>query len=54
MPQLSPEPWFMSLFSSWVIFLFFATTKTLKFTFLNELSTLTFKNTNTPWSWPWL
>nr|QOJ45080.1 ATP synthase F0 subunit 8 [Allobates grillisimilis] len=54
MPQLAPGPWFFILFSSWVILLFFATIKTSKFTFLNNPSNLTFKNINTPWSWPWL
>nr|QOJ44738.1 ATP synthase F0 subunit 8 [Allobates aff. magnussoni AR-2020] len=46
MPQLVTAPWLFILLSSWVILLFFTTTKILKFTFLNEPSTLAFKNTN--------
>nr|QOJ45055.1 ATP synthase F0 subunit 8 [Allobates masniger] len=54
MPQLAPSPWFYILLSSWVTLLFFATTKTSKFTFLNDPANLPLKNTQTPWSWPWL
>nr|QOJ44953.1 ATP synthase F0 subunit 8 [Allobates tinae] len=54
MPQLAPAPWFSILFSTWVALLLFATMKTSKFTFLNDPLNLTFKNINTPWSWPWL
>nr|QOJ45130.1 ATP synthase F0 subunit 8 [Allobates amissibilis] len=57
MPQLSPQPWFLILLSTWLVLLFFATMKTSKFTFLSNAPDLTFNalNTlNTPWSWPWL
>nr|QOJ44892.1 ATP synthase F0 subunit 8 [Allobates aff. trilineatus 1 AR-2020] len=54
MPQLAPQPWFFILFTTWMVILFFATSKTSKFTFLNDPSNLTFKNTNTPWPWQWL
>nr|YP_009020913.1 ATP synthase F0 subunit 8 [Huso dauricus]YP_009179440.1 ATP synthase F0 subunit 8 [Acipenser medirostris]YP_009298510.1 ATP synthase F0 subunit 8 [Acipenser mikadoi]YP_009370165.1 ATP synthase F0 subunit 8 [Huso dauricus x Acipenser schrenckii]AHM23839.1 ATP synthase F0 subunit 8 [Huso dauricus]AJG02645.1 ATP synthase F0 subunit 8 [Acipenser medirostris]AON77847.1 ATPase subunit 8 [Acipenser mikadoi]ARO35235.1 ATP synthase F0 subunit 8 [Huso dauricus x Acipenser schrenckii]QUG09776.1 ATP len=54
MPQLNPNPWFMILIFSWLIFLIVLPPKVLGHTFTNEP---THKNAEKikpePWTWPW-
>nr|AFH37550.1 ATP synthase F0 subunit 8 [Creteuchiloglanis kamengensis] len=54
MPQLNPDPWFMILALSWLIFLTVLPNKVLNCTFTNEITALSTKKpgTNT-WNWPW-
>nr|QOJ44992.1 ATP synthase F0 subunit 8 [Allobates insperatus] len=54
MPQLTGGPWFVILLSSWIILLYFSTSKTSKLTYLTNAYPASLQNTNTPWSWPWL
>nr|WNH19987.1 ATP synthase F0 subunit 8 [Gymnothorax melatremus] len=54
MPQLNPNPWFMILVFSWLVFLLIAPTKVMSHTFNNEPNPQTTKDTTTnPWNWPW-
>nr|YP_010956774.1 ATP synthase F0 subunit 8 [Chasmodes bosquianus]WMY89880.1 ATP synthase F0 subunit 8 [Chasmodes bosquianus] len=54
MPQLNPEPWFMILVISWLVFLIFIPPKVLAHTFPNEPSSATvLKSKKDPWTWPW-
>nr|WID86937.1 ATP synthase F0 subunit 8 [Anomaloglossus megacephalus] len=53
MPQLDPSPWFFILFFSWTLFFIFSTLKTAKYTFLNDPTITSNKDSNKAWSWPW-
>nr|YP_009685625.1 ATP synthase F0 subunit 8 [Epiplatys togolensis]QDU24727.1 ATP synthase F0 subunit 8 [Epiplatys togolensis] len=54
MPQLNPEPWFMILMFSWVIFLAFLPPKVLAHCVLNEPTNQSAeKAEKTNWNWPW-
>nr|YP_001491374.1 ATP synthase F0 subunit 8 [Triacanthus biaculeatus]BAF51898.1 ATPase subunit 8 [Triacanthus biaculeatus] len=54
MPQLNPDPWFMILTFSWLVFGMVFPQKVLSHTFPNEpvqRSTDTVKTAT--WTWPW-
>nr|YP_004465145.1 ATP synthase F0 subunit 8 [Luciosoma bleekeri]BAK23047.1 ATPase subunit 8 [Luciosoma bleekeri] len=54
MPQLNPDPWFMTLTLSWVVFLAIVPTKVLAYTLPNELLTATAReHKSNTWGWPW-
>nr|ATL16188.1 ATP synthase F0 subunit 8 [Neoceratodus forsteri] len=54
MPQLNPNPWFMILLLSWIVFLLILPSKIIAHTYLNEPTTQnTEKLTAQPWTWPW-
>nr|YP_009182796.1 ATP synthase F0 subunit 8 [Oreoglanis immaculatus]YP_009182835.1 ATP synthase F0 subunit 8 [Pareuchiloglanis longicauda]YP_009182848.1 ATP synthase F0 subunit 8 [Pareuchiloglanis macrotrema]YP_009630656.1 ATP synthase F0 subunit 8 [Euchiloglanis davidi]AKO72119.1 ATP synthase F0 subunit 8 [Oreoglanis immaculatus]AKO72155.1 ATP synthase F0 subunit 8 [Pareuchiloglanis longicauda]AKO72168.1 ATP synthase F0 subunit 8 [Pareuchiloglanis macrotrema]QBR55214.1 ATP synthase F0 subunit 8 [Euchilogl len=54
MPQLNPDPWFMILALSWLIFLTVLPNKVLNYNFTNEITTPdTKKLESITWNWPW-
>nr|AAK71717.1 ATP synthase 8 [Enteromius anoplus] len=54
MPQLNPNPWFMILVFSWLIFLTIILTKTLNYILPNEPTQVsTEKHKTESWNWPW-
>nr|WNH20975.1 ATP synthase F0 subunit 8 [Gymnothorax zonipectis] len=54
MPQLNPNPWFMILVFSWLVFILIAPTKVMSHTFNNEPNPRTTETTTAnPWNWPW-
>nr|UMB51009.1 ATP synthase F0 subunit 8 [Pipa aspera] len=54
MPQLSPDPWFMVLLSSWLVLLILLPPKVTGHRSFNEPATQgTEKPKPLPWSWPW-
>nr|BAK23138.1 ATPase subunit 8 [Luciosoma setigerum] len=54
MPQLNPDPWFLTLMLSWVVFLTVIPTKVLAYILPNEfiLAAISNYKFNT-WNWPW-
>nr|UBD07197.1 ATP synthase F0 subunit 8 [Otophryne robusta] len=54
MPQLTPDPWFLILFFSWLIIIFLPAQKVLKHNTLNDPTTKTIKHSHNNWIWPWL
>nr|YP_010691227.1 ATP synthase F0 subunit 8 [Stercorarius longicaudus]WBU93445.1 ATP synthase F0 subunit 8 [Stercorarius longicaudus] len=56
MPQLNPNPWFLIMLASWLIFTLTIQPKLLSFTSTNPLSYSNKTPTTTkitPWTWPW-
>nr|AKO72194.1 ATP synthase F0 subunit 8 [Pseudexostoma brachysoma] len=54
MPQLNPDPWFMILALSWLIFLTMLPSKVLNCTFTNEITAPDTKKLEpNTWNWPW-
>nr|AVP74359.1 ATP synthase F0 subunit 8 [Sphyrna zygaena] len=55
MPQLNPNPWFLILLFSWIVFLTILPNKVMNHLF-NKNPTLesTEKPKPNPWNWPWL
>nr|YP_009111911.1 ATP synthase F0 subunit 8 [Ardea purpurea]AHN95768.1 ATP synthase F0 subunit 8 [Ardea purpurea] len=54
MPQLNPNPWFLTLLMSWTIFSLVIQPKLLAFTTANPPSTKSkMSSKTTPWAWPW-
>nr|YP_009685911.1 ATP synthase F0 subunit 8 [Epiplatys grahami]QDW10687.1 ATP synthase F0 subunit 8 [Epiplatys grahami] len=54
MPQLNPEPWFLILTFSWVIFLTFIPPKVLAHYAFNEPNIQNSgKSKKENWNWPW-
>nr|ACS35148.1 ATP synthase subunit 8 [Henicorhynchus siamensis] len=54
MPQLNPNPWFLILVFSWLIFLTIIPTKVLNHTSPNEPATMNIEEHKTnSWNWPW-
>nr|YP_588202.1 ATP synthase F0 subunit 8 [Phaethon rubricauda]BAE92892.1 ATP synthase subunit 8 [Phaethon rubricauda] len=54
MPQLNPNPWFLIMLASWLIFLLMMQPKLLSLTSANSPSTKTNPaSKTTPWTWPW-
>nr|BAV71410.1 ATPase subunit 8 [Oreichthys cosuatis] len=54
MPQLNPNPWFMILMFSWMVFLIIIPPKILNYTSPNEPTLMTAKKHETEsWDWPW-
>nr|ACS35088.1 ATP synthase subunit 8 [Henicorhynchus siamensis] len=54
MPQLNPNPWFLILVFSWLIFLTIIPTKVLNHTSPNEPAPMNIKEHKTnSWNWPW-
>nr|YP_009243399.1 ATP synthase F0 subunit 8 [Loxodon macrorhinus]AMR55871.1 ATP synthase F0 subunit 8 [Loxodon macrorhinus] len=55
MPQLNPNPWFLILLFSWIVFLTILPNKVMNHLYNNDL---TLKSTEKPkpdpWNWPWL
>nr|AYN73533.1 ATP synthase F0 subunit 8 [Merops nubicus]QOD97338.1 ATP synthase F0 subunit 8 [Merops nubicus] len=54
MPQLNPNPWFLIMLSSWLIWLLILQPKLLTFTTFNppiNKPTTTLKTLS--WPWPW-
>nr|WNH19024.1 ATP synthase F0 subunit 8 [Mustelus norrisi] len=55
MPQLNPNPWFLILLFSWIVFLTILPNKVMNYLFNNDP---TLKSTEkpkpNPWIWPWL
>nr|YP_009762673.1 ATP synthase F0 subunit 8 [Geopelia cuneata]QIQ59693.1 ATP synthase subunit 8 [Geopelia cuneata] len=54
MPQLNPNPWFLTMLLSWLTFSLIIQPKLLSFISTNYPSNKTPAATKTtPWSWPW-
>nr|YP_004465080.1 ATP synthase F0 subunit 8 [Cabdio morar]BAK22995.1 ATPase subunit 8 [Cabdio morar] len=54
MPQLNPDPWFLTLALSWVVFLAIIPTKVLSYVQPNELTPTSTSSYNfESWNWPW-
>nr|YP_009111386.1 ATP synthase F0 subunit 8 [Ardea cinerea]AAT72186.1 ATP synthase F0 subunit 8 [Ardea cinerea]AHN95755.1 ATP synthase F0 subunit 8 [Ardea cinerea]QHI42518.1 ATP synthase F0 subunit 8 [Ardea cinerea]BAE44348.1 F0-ATP synthase subunit 8 [Ardea cinerea jouyi] len=54
MPQLNPNPWFLTLLMSWATFSLIIQPKLLAFTTTNPPSTKSkVSPKTTPWAWPW-
>nr|YP_009154883.1 ATP synthase F0 subunit 8 [Rhodeus fangi]AHJ91388.1 ATP synthase F0 subunit 8 [Rhodeus fangi] len=54
MPQLNPNPWFVILLFSWIIFLSVIPIKILNHITPNELTPVSpEKHKTEPWDWPW-
>nr|YP_010963310.1 ATP synthase F0 subunit 8 [Balaeniceps rex]ACY28909.1 ATP synthase subunit 8 [Balaeniceps rex]QOD97921.1 ATP synthase F0 subunit 8 [Balaeniceps rex]QZF76623.1 ATP synthase F0 subunit 8 [Balaeniceps rex] len=54
MPQLNPNPWFLIMLTSWLIFLLAIQPKLLSFTPTNlPMNNPTPTTKTTPWTWPW-
>nr|NP_115277.1 ATP synthase F0 subunit 8 [Eudromia elegans]AAK08593.1 ATPase subunit 8 [Eudromia elegans]AAK53291.1 ATPase 8 [Eudromia elegans]QNS38478.1 ATP synthase F0 subunit 8 [Eudromia elegans] len=54
MPQLNPNPWFLIMASSWLIFLLIMQPKLASFNPTNPPSNKTQSTKQPlPWSWPW-
>nr|YP_009111980.1 ATP synthase F0 subunit 8 [Ixobrychus eurhythmus]AHN95879.1 ATP synthase F0 subunit 8 [Ixobrychus eurhythmus]BCD55600.1 ATP synthase subunit 8 [Ixobrychus eurhythmus] len=54
MPQLNPNPWFLIMLVSWMVFSLIVQPKLLSFTTTNPPSTKLKMTTKTaPWTWPW-
>nr|YP_009739235.1 ATP synthase F0 subunit 8 [Ailia coila]QIC20054.1 ATP synthase F0 subunit 8 [Ailia coila] len=54
MPQLDPNPWFLILVFSWLIFLVVIPQKILSHTFTNETTAPSAeKLKSNVWNWPW-
>nr|YP_009991678.1 ATP synthase F0 subunit 8 [Herpetotheres cachinnans]QNN84500.1 ATP synthase F0 subunit 8 [Herpetotheres cachinnans] len=54
MPQLNPNPWFLTLLLTWLTFSLAIQPKLLTFTPTNHPSYKTQLTTKTtPWTWPW-
>nr|YP_009115543.1 ATP synthase F0 subunit 8 [Phoebastria nigripes]AID69860.1 ATP synthase F0 subunit 8 [Phoebastria nigripes] len=54
MPQLNPNPWFLIMLTSWMIFSLIIQPKLSSFTPTNSPSNKTSITTKTsPWHWPW-
>nr|YP_009991873.1 ATP synthase F0 subunit 8 [Aegotheles bennettii]QNN84747.1 ATP synthase F0 subunit 8 [Aegotheles bennettii] len=54
MPQLNPNPWFLTLLMSWTIFSLIFQPKLLQFTTTNPPSNMNLTTTKTTsWIWPW-
>nr|YP_009111994.1 ATP synthase F0 subunit 8 [Ixobrychus sinensis]AHN95907.1 ATP synthase F0 subunit 8 [Ixobrychus sinensis] len=54
MPQLNPNPWFLIMLVSWMIFSLIIQPKLPSFTTTNPPSSkLEMATKTTPWTWPW-
>nr|ACS37057.1 ATP synthase F0 subunit 8 [Rhinatrema nigrum] len=53
MPQLNPNPWFIIMLFSWLIFLMMIPTKIVKHQPMNATTEPTKTHDQTPWIWPW-
>nr|YP_010147883.1 ATP synthase F0 subunit 8 [Falco subbuteo]QQV68242.1 ATP synthase F0 subunit 8 [Falco subbuteo]QXJ41982.1 ATP synthase F0 subunit 8 [Falco subbuteo]BAE44360.1 F0-ATP synthase subunit 8 [Falco subbuteo subbuteo] len=54
MPQLNPNPWFLTMLATWMIFLLIIQPKLLPFTHTNHPTNKTNTPSKpTPWTWPW-
>ncbi|NP_008716.1 ATP synthase F0 subunit 8 (mitochondrion) [Falco peregrinus] len=54
MPQLNPNPWFLTMLATWAIFLLIIQPKLLPFTPTNPpMNKTNTSNKSTPWTWPW-
>nr|YP_009948029.1 ATP synthase F0 subunit 8 [Acanthorhynchus tenuirostris]QOH97197.1 ATP synthase F0 subunit 8 [Acanthorhynchus tenuirostris] len=54
MPQLNPNPWFLTMLATWLAYSLIIQPKILAFTTANPPANkkLTTPDT-TPWTWPW-
>nr|AUR26866.1 ATP synthase F0 subunit 8 [Manorina melanocephala] len=54
MPQLNPNPWFLTMLISWLTYSLIIQPKILAFTTTNPPSNKMSPTPNTtPWTWPW-
>nr|YP_009536848.1 ATP synthase F0 subunit 8 [Falco amurensis]ARJ60455.1 ATP synthase F0 subunit 8 [Falco amurensis] len=54
MPQLNPNPWFLTMLITWTIFSLIIQPKLLPFTPINHpMNKTNIPNKSTPWTWPW-
>nr|AYN73405.1 ATP synthase F0 subunit 8 [Brachygalba albogularis] len=54
MPQLNPNPWFLTMLASWFTLAMIIQPKLLNFTSTNHPSRKTSSTTKpNPWTWPW-
>nr|YP_009108167.1 ATP synthase F0 subunit 8 [Vanellus vanellus]AIU56275.1 ATP synthase F0 subunit 8 [Vanellus vanellus] len=54
MPQLNPNPWFLTMLASWMIFTLIIQPKLLTFTPTNHPHNKTHTTTKIAhWTWPW-
>nr|AYN73443.1 ATP synthase F0 subunit 8 [Capito niger] len=54
MPQLNPNPWFLTMIISWFTFSLLIQPKLLSFTPTNNpLNKTPTASKTTPWTWPW-
>nr|UDN41954.1 ATP synthase F0 subunit 8 [Sillago sp. 2 SS-2021] len=54
MPQLNPDPWFLILVFSWLVFLLFLPPKVMAHTFPNDPASQSVKKAKADfWTWPW-
>nr|QOD97871.1 ATP synthase F0 subunit 8 [Podilymbus podiceps] len=55
MPQLNPNPWFLTMLATWLIYLTIIQPKLLSFTPTNHPSNVSSTTPKTtPWPWPWI
>nr|WML69027.1 ATP synthase F0 subunit 8 [Amazona leucocephala] len=55
MPQLNPNPWFITMIMSWLTFSLLLQPKMLSFIATNTPTSKAPATTkNKPWTWPWL
>nr|YP_009233230.1 ATP synthase F0 subunit 8 [Hemigaleus microstoma]AMB27110.1 ATP synthase F0 subunit 8 [Hemigaleus microstoma] len=55
MPQLNPNPWFLILLFTWIVFLTILPNKILNYSFSNDPALKNIeKSEPSPWNWPWL
>nr|WML69079.1 ATP synthase F0 subunit 8 [Amazona leucocephala]WML69105.1 ATP synthase F0 subunit 8 [Amazona leucocephala] len=55
MPQLNPNPWFITMIMSWLTFSLLLQPKMLSFIATNTPASKAPATTkNKPWTWPWL
>nr|YP_003735134.1 ATP synthase F0 subunit 8 [Harriotta raleighana]ADI57870.1 ATP synthase F0 subunit 8 [Harriotta raleighana] len=53
MPQLNPNPWFLILLFTWIIFLTVLPNKINKHTFTNKPTINLYTPKTNTWTWPW-
>nr|QZL30507.1 ATP synthase F0 subunit 8 [Paratrygon sp. p FPM-2021]QZL30513.1 ATP synthase F0 subunit 8 [Paratrygon sp. p FPM-2021] len=53
MPQLNPNPWFLTFLFTWLFFLTIMPNKVMSHLFNNNITENTQKPQPTPWNWPW-
>nr|YP_006460409.1 ATP synthase F0 subunit 8 [Scoliodon macrorhynchos]YP_009646777.1 ATP synthase F0 subunit 8 [Scoliodon laticaudus]YP_009731105.1 ATP synthase F0 subunit 8 [Rhizoprionodon acutus]AFJ94666.1 ATP synthase F0 subunit 8 [Scoliodon macrorhynchos]AKH02178.1 ATP synthase F0 subunit 8 [Scoliodon laticaudus]QHQ97246.1 ATP synthase F0 subunit 8 [Rhizoprionodon acutus]UVU20670.1 ATP synthase F0 subunit 8 [Scoliodon laticaudus] len=55
MPQLNPNPWFLILLFSWIIFITILPNKVMNHLYNKDFTLKsTEKSKPNPWNWPWL
>nr|QGZ08522.1 ATP synthase F0 subunit 8 [Lepidochelys kempii]QGZ08535.1 ATP synthase F0 subunit 8 [Lepidochelys kempii]QGZ08548.1 ATP synthase F0 subunit 8 [Lepidochelys kempii]QGZ08561.1 ATP synthase F0 subunit 8 [Lepidochelys kempii]QGZ08574.1 ATP synthase F0 subunit 8 [Lepidochelys kempii] len=53
MPQLNPNPWLMTLLSTWLIYIIILQPKISSYLTTNNPTNKNNKINKNPWTWPW-